>query len=141
MSRTPSNSPIDVVTGATWDDYFDYFEDDGVTPIDLTGYEARMQVRTEAGIYGTTTTTTLLLELLSTGATPRLFIEVPPEGTVKNRVRIRVDVDDHRVLNPANVKRIRRPYGIELYIPAGAEPEFVLPYAEGWCNVSGERVR
>ena len=53
----------------------------------------------------------------------------------------RVDVDDHRVLNPANVKRIRRPYGIELYIPAGAEPEFVLPYAEGWCNVSGERVR
>jgi hypothetical protein len=141
MSRTPSNSSLTVVTGATWDDYFDYFEDDGVTPIDLTGYEARMQVRTEKGAYGTTTTTTLLLELLSTGVAPKLFIEVPPGGTVKNRVRLRVAVDDHRVLNPDNVKRILRPYGMELYIPAGAEPEYVIPYVQGTVRVDGERVR
>lgn len=141
MSRTPSNSLLTVVTGSTWEDFFDYLEDDGVTPIDLSDYEARMQVRTEDGAYGTSTTDTLLLELLSTGLTPRLFIEVPPGGTVKNRVRIKVDVEDHRVLNPDNERRIRQAYGVELYIPAGTDPEYVLPYVQGPVVISGERVR
>lgn len=141
MSRTPSTSPVTVVTGATWEDYFDYFEDDKITPIDLTGYEARMQIRTLAGLYGTSTTDTLLLELLSTGATPRLLIEVPANGTVKNRVRIKVDVEAHRLLNPLNLRKIKHGYGIELYIPAGAELEYVIPYVQGTANVLGERVR
>lgn len=141
MSRTPSSASLTVVTGATWDDFFDYFEDDEVTPINLAGYQARMQVRTAKGAYGVTTTTTLLLELLSTGATPMLFIEIPPGGTVANRVRIRVEVDAHRVLNPLNKKVMVLPYGIELYLPAGTAPEYVLPYAQGNVRVNGERVR
>ena len=141
MSRTPSTAPLRVVTGATWEDYLDYFEADGTTPIDLTGYEARMQVRTPKGKYGLTTAETLLLELVSTGATPQLFIEIPPDGTVKNRLRFRVEVEDHRVLNPLNKERLLLPYGVELYIPASTDPEYVLPYAQGDLRVDGERVR
>lgn len=141
MSRTPSSAPLRVVTGSTWEDFFDYFEDDGVTPIDLAAYEARMQVRTPKGKYGVTTAETLLLELLTTGVTPLLFIEIPPGGTVANRVRIKVDVETHRVLNPLNKDRVVLPYGVELYIPAGTEPEYVIPYVQGDVRVAGELVR
>jgi hypothetical protein len=141
VSRTPASSALSVVTGSTWEDFFDYLQDDQVTPIDLMTYQARMQVRSLDDAYGLTTTTTLLLELLSTGITPRLFIEIPPGGTVKNRVRLKVDVADHRVLNPTNEERLVLAYGIELYIPAGASPEYVIPYVQGRVNVCGERVR
>ena len=62
MSRTPASFSLPVVRGTTWEDSFDYRDADGVA-IDLTGYEARMQVRTLAGRFGTTTSTTLLLSL------------------------------------------------------------------------------
>lgn len=143
MSRTPADSAIEIVRGATWEDYWDYYEDDGVTPIDLDAYEARLQVRSEDGIYGTTTSTTLLLEALTTGASPKLFIETVPGSAspAKNRVRVKVSAADTVVLNPDNERRVRHGYGIEVFIPAGAEPEYVLPYAQGWANVHGERVR
>lgn len=129
-----------VVTGSTWEDFFDYLEGDGVTPIDLTGYQARMHIRTQDNAYGLATSSTLLLALLSAGASPKLFIEIPPGGTVKNRVRIKVDVADHRVLNPNNDERLRLAYGMELYIPAGANPEYVIPYIQGAVQVRGGRV-
>ena len=47
MSRTPTSFSLPIVRGTTWEDSFDYTDSAGVA-IDLTGYEARMQVRTVA---------------------------------------------------------------------------------------------
>lgn len=53
MSRTPASFSLTVVRGATWEDDFTYTNPDG-SPFDLTGYQARMQVRTLAGQFGLT---------------------------------------------------------------------------------------
>lgn len=139
MSRTPASYSMTVVRGSTWEDYLDYFEDDKVTPIDLTGYEARMQVRTLLGQFGTTTIETLRLELSSAGQDPRLFVEIPDGGSVANRVRIRVEATDTVALNPNNNAKERLVYGIELY--QAGPPEYVIPYATGKLNCLGEVVR
>ena len=47
MSRTPASLSIPVVRGSTWEDFVDYTDDAGA-PIDLTGYQARMQVWSDA---------------------------------------------------------------------------------------------
>lgn len=140
MSRTPSNSAVDVVTGSTWEDYWDYYDPDG-NPIDLDGYEARLQVRTEEGMYGTTTADTLLFEAATNDVTPKLFIEAISPSLIKNRVRIKAEVDDVAPFNPDNERRVRCGYGIELFIPAGADPEYVIPYARGPVIVHGDPVR
>lgn len=137
MSRTPATSPLTVVRGATWEDEFTYTEDDEVTPIDLTGYEARMQVRTLAGQYGDTTTTTLVLELLTTGADPLLQWDTAATG----RLRIVVAPAAHAALNPSNAKKMKYAYGIEVYLPAGVDPEYVIPLVQGKVNVLAEVVR
>lgn len=138
MSRTAASYSMQVTRGATWEDEFTYTDDDGVA-IDLTGYEARMQVRTLAGQYGTSSTDTLLLELTTgngllafdTAADGRLLVVVPPDG--------------HAALNPSNAKRAKYAYSIELYIPAGAnplvQPEYVIPLVQGNVSVAGEVTR
>lgn len=139
MSRTPGRLSLPVVRGATWEDYIDYNNEDG-TPIDLAGYEARLQVRDIDVAYELGTAP--VLEALTTGAAPELTLEVPPGGTVKSRLWVRVrDLDRVKLLNPDNERRIKRAYGIELYKPAGAEPEYVVPFVEGKLTVRGELVR
>ena len=88
MSRTPASYSMKVVRGSTWEDEFVYTEDDQVTPIDMTGYEARMQVRTAAGQYGLSTTDTLVLEL--TTGNGLLYWDTAPDG----RLRIKVEAAD-----------------------------------------------
>jgi hypothetical protein len=136
MSRVPAKYNMTVIRGATWEDEFTYADDAGV-PIDLTGYQARMQVRSLVGQFGTTTTTTLMLELSTTGATPRLLWDTAATGTLK----IVVPPTAHAVLNPANVARVQYAYSIELYQPAGANPEYVLPLVQGKITVKGEVTR
>lgn len=134
MSRTAATYSMTWTRGATIEDEFAYTDANGVA-INLTGYEARMQVRTLAGQYGTTTTTTLLLELTTangllvwdTAATGRLLIVVPPAG--------------HANLNPDNAKKVRYAYSLELYVPAGVDPEYVIPLVCGKINVLGETTR
>lgn len=134
MSRTPANYSMTWVRGATVEDEFTYTDAAGAA-IDLTGYEARMQVRTVAGQYGLTTATTLMLELTTanellewdTAETGRLRIVVPPE--------------DHADLNPTNLKRVKYVYALEVYIPAGVEPEYVIPLVQGNITVLGEITR
>lgn len=138
MSRTPSCVSLPVVMGSTWEDFLDYFDEDG-NPVDLSGYEARMQVRDRDQLYGTTGTETLRLELLSNGSSPRLFLEVPPNGTVKNRTRIRVDVDDLAPLNPDNERKVVHGFAIELFLPGAVE--YVIPLAIGTIPVMGQGVR
>lgn len=138
MSRTAASYSMTVTRGATWEDSFDYADADG-NPVDLSNYEARMQVRTLAGEFGATTTTTLLLEL--TTQNDLLAIQTPPGGTVPSRIAITVPPEDHAALNPDNAKKVKYAYGIELYIPQGANPEYVIPLADGKVTVKGERVR
>jgi hypothetical protein len=122
MSRTAAKYNMIVTRGSTWEDEFTYTDDAG-TAIDLTGYEARLQVRTTAGQYGTSTTDTLLLELSTTGADPQLLW-------------------DTAVLNPTNVAKARLVYALEIYQPpAGADPEYVIPFVQGRLSVLGETVR
>lgn len=140
MSRTPASHSFQVVRGATWEDALDY-EDENGAPVDLTGYEARMQVRTLEGQYGVSTAETLLMELLSNGDAPRLFIETPEGGTVPSRIRIAVAAADVALLNPDNARKTKAAYSIELFTPAGANPEYVIPLVQGKVSCKGEVTR
>jgi hypothetical protein len=138
MSRTPANYAMPVVRGSTWEDEFTYTDDAGAA-VDLTGYKARMQVRTLDGEYGTTTTTTLLLELTTDDGL--LSIDTPAGGSVPNQIRIDVDPTTHNVLNPGNDKKVKYAYAVELYIPAGVDPEYVIPLVKGKLSVAGRGIR
>jgi hypothetical protein len=127
VSRTAASYSLVVPRGSTWEDDFTYVDDAG-EPIDLTGYEARMQVRTVKGQYGLTTAETLVMELLTTGADPK-------------RVRIKVAAADTITLNTANAKKVKHVYSLELYKPAGAEPEYVIPLVQGPVISLGEVTR
>lgn len=134
MSRTPASFSLQVVRGATWEDDFQYQDDSGV-PFDLTGYEARMQVRTEAGRYGLSTAETLVLELSTTDM--GLTIPEPLEG----RVVLLVEAANTVMLNPDNLKKTKLAYSLELYRPGGQGLEYVIPLVEGSISVKGEVTR
>lgn len=134
MSRTPANSPLTVVRGSTWEDDFTYLQEDG-SPVDLTGYEARLQVRPIEARAGTTAAETLLMELSTTGATPALTWDTAAAG----RLTLRVEAADTIALNPDNERKVRLWYAIEVYIPGS--PEYVVPLAEGTLTVLSEAVR
>lgn len=137
MSRTPASAAMTVVRGATWEDEFVYTDDAGA-PINLTGYQARLQIRTAAGQYGTTTTDTLVMELRSDDLTdPKLIWSTAATG----RLLIRVAAIDTAVLSPDNAKKVKLVYGLEVYLPAGVDPEYVIPLVQGSLTVLGEIVR
>lgn len=139
MSRTPAKYNLRVVRNGTWSDFFDYVDNTGA-PVDLTGYQARLQVRTEQGAFGLSTTDTLLLELST--ANGKLAIVTPPNGTVPNRVNIPdLTPADFATLNPNNDERVDYPYGLELFKPAGVDPLYVIPLVHGRCRVDGWEVR
>lgn len=134
MSRTPASYSMTVVRGSTWEDSFVYLQDDGVTPVDLTGYQARMQIRSLAGQFGTSTADTLVMELTTDNG--RLTI-TPAEG----KVALKVSATDTVLLNPDNAKKVKHVYALELFRPAGAGPEYVIPLVQGKITVQGEVVR
>lgn len=135
MSRTPASHGLTIVRGSTWEDEFTYTDENGAA-VDLTGYEARMQVRTDDGRYGTTGAESLLLELSTangmiewdTADIGRLRITVPPAG--------------HAALNPDNERKARYAYAIEVFKPADGEiAEYVIPLVGGNLTVLGEITR
>lgn len=134
MSRTPASYSLTVVRGATWEDDFTYTNPDG-SPFDLSGYQARMQVRTLAGQFGMTEADTLVLELTTTGG--NLIIGDPLDGVVS----ITVPAAETVVLNPENVRKVKHCYSLELFKPAGADPEYVIPLVAGKVTVQGETTR
>lgn len=136
MSRTPAAYNMIVTRGATWEDEFTYKDAAGAV-INLTGYEARMQVRTLAGQYGTSTATTLVMELLTTGVLPKLLWSTAATG----RLLIKVSAADTVALNAGNLKKVKLAYSLELYLPAGASPEYVIPLVRGTLVVLGETTR
>jgi hypothetical protein len=134
MSRTPASYSLPVVRGATWEDFFIYEDPDGA-PVDLTGYSARMQVRTVAGQYGLTTAATLLLELSTTNG---LLIW---NDAVDGKLDIVVAPADHAALNPLNLKKMAYVYSVELFVPEDTDPEYVIPLVKGKIIVQGETTR
>lgn len=134
MSRTAASYSMRVTRGSTWEDVFTYTEDDQ-TPIDLTGYQARMQVRTVAGQYGLTGSDSLVMEL--TTANGRLFFDPAEDGVL----RIRVEAADTLPLNPDNLRKVKHVYSLELFRPAGLDPEYVVPLVAGSISVLGEVTR
>lgn len=137
MSRTPATASLTVVRGSTWEDEFTYTDEHG-DPVDLTGYQARMQVRTRDGMFGASANETLVLELLTEAAEAWLYWDTAEEG----RLRIRVPAAETVVLNPENTKKTALSYGVEVFRPADAgEPEYVIPLVQGKLTVLGEVVR
>ena len=132
MSRTPAQASLTVVRGATWEDELVYRDENGQA-IDLTGYEARMQVHTLAGQYGTGTASKLLEMSTSNGL---LVLDTPAGETVPCRVRIKVDPDGHTMLNPANVKKDKYAWAMELVLT-----DYVIPLAAGKLTVQGNTYR
>lgn len=136
MSRTPASFSLTAVRGATWEDDFEYRDDDeNGPPFDLTGYEARMQVRTLDGRYGLSADETLVMELTTDNG--RLSIPDPEDG----RVVLLVSAADTEMLNPGNAKKVKLAYSVELFRQAGADPEYVIPLVEGSVSVRGEVTR
>lgn len=134
MSRTPASFPLTAVRGSTWEDDFEYQDEDG-QPFDLAGYEARMQVRTLDGRYGLSDAETLVMELTTSNG--RLSIPDPIDG----RVVLLVSAADTEMLNPLNERKVKLVYSVELYRPVGADPEYVIPLVEGSLSVRGEVTR
>lgn len=134
MSRTPASYSLPVVRGSTWEDFFIYEDPDGL-PIDLTGYSARMQVRTVDGQYGLSTAETLALELTTSNGL--LVWNAAADG----KLDIVVAPAAHAVLNPENAKKAVYVYSLELYVPAGVDPEYVIPLVKGKIIVQGETTR
>lgn len=139
MSRTAANAGLTATRGATWEDFLDYYDEDG-TPIDLTGYEGKLQVWPYDELYGLGTTP--LLEL--TTADGELVIEAIPgaTSTAKNRVRIaQIPPAAFAMLNPDNEKRVKYGFGANVWLPGIAPaPDYVLPYAIGTLTVRGTGV-
>lgn len=137
MSRTPATAALTVVRGATWEYAFTFSGADGA-PFDSTGFEARMQVRSKAGMYGTSGEETLLMELVTIGTSPQLRWEAPGSA----RLRLRVESEDTAVLNPDNDKKTGYAYGLELYLPATpTSAEYVISVLQGSLSAIGEVVR
>lgn len=134
MGRLAANFSLRCTRGATWDDEFTYQDGDG-TAVDLTGFQARMQVRTEAGQFGLSGDTTLVLELST--ANGALAIDEPASGVVA----LKVEAGETLLLNPLNEQRHVLFYGLELFKPEGADPEYVIPLVQGRLTVYGETVR
>jgi hypothetical protein len=138
MGRLAATVALTIQRGSTWEDDFTYTDEDGVG-VDLTGYKARLQVRTLLGRYGTTTEDTLLLEKNSEDdATEVLFVENADE--VLCVLRLKIPVDDVAALNPDNEKKVKVAFGIELFKDSES-PEYVIPLCDGTLVVRGEVVR
>ena len=134
MSRTPANYSITVVRGSTWEESFDYTDEAG-QPIDLTGYEARMQVREIADRFGDSQAPPVL-ELRTDGVDPLMYWADIENG----ELRIKARPDQHEALNPANLRKMRYAYSIELFKPDGAG-EYVIPLVTGAIRALGEVTR
>lgn len=122
MARTFGEySPV-VPLGTTWEESLVLADEDGV-PLDLTGYEARAQLRTRKDAPGAP-----VFELSSEGAEPTMFVQ--PDAVV-GLLTILVPRTQVSTLSPTNTKR-KLVWDIELYIPGvGGEDDYVIPCVEG----------
>lgn len=133
MSDTPARAALELTRGSTWIDEFTYTDDDGVA-IDLTGYSARLQVRTLDDEFANDATPPLL-ELLTTGPSPGLVWATAATG----RLTIPgLAPSLHAMLNPDNERKARYAYAVQLL---NATTGRVIPLVNGPLTVYGWGVR
>jgi hypothetical protein len=127
MARTFGEySPV-VPLGTTWEEQI-YLDDEDGQPLDLTGYEARAQLRTSVLDVGAPA-----LELSSLGVAPTLFVQ---RAGVVGLVEVAVQVPAVNALSPDWTKR-KFVWDIELYIPgSGGAPDYVIPCVTGKVTVT-----
>lgn len=106
--------PIVLPLRTTWEEEWQLMETIDGPPVDLTGYEARMQVRDRHA-------NELVLELST--ANGMLTIE-PLEGIVQ----VRVEAEDVAAMSPDNERR-KLVWDCELFIPG--PPDYVIPLFSG----------
>lgn len=107
--------------------------DDGtLTPVDLTGLKVRAQFRDPEYATGTTTSTTLLLELEDSDG-----IEIT--DAAGGEITLTLTNAQTALLCPNNIKTVVA-YGIEIY-DDGVSPEVVTPFLQGKVTVLPETVR
>jgi len=116
MARTfPEPLAITVPLRTTWEEVWE-LQDDAQAPVDLTGYELRMQVRDKR-------TGAELLSIQSE-ASPAYATLEPAAG----RIAIVVPSDVVAALSPDN-RKVSARWDAELYIPG--QPEYVIPLLRG----------
>lgn len=100
------------------------------TPMDITGWTPRMQIRTEDGGEGTSTTTSLLLSAL-----PGSGLEIT--NAALGQITLALTPAQTLLINPGN-ERVSCAYGVELFRNS---PEEVIPLLQGVLTVLPEVVR
>lgn len=113
----PEALALTIPLRTTWEERWVILDVAG-DPVPLTGYEFRMQVRDKH-------TGAVVLEIDSTGANPRAVIDDP-----NGAIAIRVSAQDVSDVSPENRKTACK-FDCEIYIPAGANPEYVIPLLKG----------
>lgn len=121
MARTfPDPLPLSIPLRTTWEESWQ-LQDEAGDPVPLAGYHFRMQVRDKR-------TGELLITLSDEGATPYVTIDA-----VTAVIAIKVPASVVQAVSPTNRKRAAT-WDCELYQPAGAEPEYVVPLLKGSAN-------
>lgn len=120
----PDAIALAVPLRTTWEEQWILTDDDG-EPVDLTGYEFRMQVRAKEDAAGHAAGD-LLLTIDTTAADPRATI-TPLAG----QVNFAVSAVNIAALSP-DWEKLKTVWDAELYIPAaGGDPEYVVPLVKG----------
>lgn len=102
------------------------------TPVDLTGLKVRAQIRELDNEFGTTTTTSLLLNMPNGSG-------IAITDAVNGEITFSLTEAQTQALCPANVKT-KVSYGIEIY-DDGTDPETVQPFLQGRITILPEVVR
>jgi hypothetical protein len=105
----------------------------GGVPVDMTGLKVRAQFRTSDGRNGTTTASSLLVDLVDGDG-----VEIT--SAVNGQVTLTLSNARTTLLNPNNEDDIEVVYGIELYDDS-VSPEVVTPFLQGTVSVQPEVVR
>ena len=130
---TPATTHLIWTRGNTAEFGFRFKDSDDVV-IGGSPIMARMQVRTIAGKFGTTTAATLLLDLSTEGVDPKLTWETLTDGVALVGA---LAPEDHDALNPDNAKKVKYAFSVELYL----SDEYVRTPVEGTITVRGETTR
>lgn len=128
----PGSHSFTIQRGSTFTRRFRRKYEQTGEPTDLTGYKARMQVRSLAGKTGTSTSATLLLELTDGNG---IAVTDPENG----EVTLSLTSAQTLALGADNAKA-KLAYGIELYKDS-VSPEEVLPLLQGSLSIRPETVR
>ena len=122
MTTVPIQKNYIIYQGALFEEVFEWFAQDGVTPIDMTGYTIRMQVRPSL------TATVKILDL--TTENNKITITDAAQGQFK----IRVDAEETAELTPIK----NAVYDLE--IDPGND-ENIIRLLEGTITIKGEVTR